>query len=228
MLREHGRELWLADGPDVSFLGFPYPTRMAVARLGSGELWVWSPIELSEALEAELRALGPVRHLVEPNKLHHLALPAWVERFPKARLYAPPGLAAKRPELHFHAELAEAPEPAWQGQIDHVVFRGSFFVEEVVFFHRASGTALVCDLIQRLDPARFPGWRAALLELNGLVGPNGSTPREWRWSFLRRDRARAALQAALDWRPERLVIAHGELPSEPGGAALERGLRWLR
>jgi hypothetical protein len=168
-----------------------------------------------------------VRHLVEPNKLHHLALDAWVERYPDALLYAPPGLAAKRRDLTFHAEIGDAPDPSWGEEIAHVIFRGSFALEEVVFFHRASATVLVCDLIQRFDPASLPGWRGALMRLDGLVGPDGSTPRELRASFWKRGAGRAALRTALDWNPQRLVIAHGVLPQENGREALAHGLRWL-
>ena len=228
MLREYGDALWLADGPVVRFLGqFDYPTRMAVARLQSGELWIWSPIALTPELAEALEALGPVRHLVEPNTLHHLYLGDWAQRFPEARLYAPPGLAAKRRDLVFDAELGDAPDPAWGKEIAHVIFRGSFFMEEVAFFHRASATALVADLIQRFDPASLSGWRGVLMRLDGLVGPDGSTPRELRASFWKRRAARAALRSALDWDPQRLVIAHGVLPQENGRDALARGLRWL-
>lgn len=228
MLEARGQDLWLSEGPTVDFLGFPYPTRMAVVRLRGGELWLWSPIAWSEELAAALAPLGPVRHLVAPNKLHHLFLPDWAERFPQARLYAPPGLARKRADLAFHAELGDAPDPAWEGEIDQVVFRGSRLMEEVVFFHRASGTALVCDLIQRMDPGAFSGWRGLLMRANSLVGPDGSTPREWRASFLSRRRAREALRTALGWKPARLLIAHGVLPEENGEQSLARGLRWLR
>jgi hypothetical protein len=228
LLTPLGEDLWLADGPVVRFLGnFPYPTRMAVARLRDGGLWLWSPVEWNEPLAKELEALGPVSHLVAPNKIHHLYLGGWAERHPEARLYAAPGLARKRQDLTFHAELGDAPDPAWTEDIDQTIFRGSLFIEEVVFFHRKSGVALVCDLIQRFDPATLSGWRGALMRIDGLVGPDGSTPREWRASFLRRGGARRALRTALDWDPKRLVIAHGTLPEENGREALERGLRWL-
>jgi hypothetical protein len=229
MLRALGPELWLADGPAVRFLGlFPYPTRMALARLGDGSLWLWSPIALDDALAAEVSALGPVRHLVAPNKLHHLYLGPWARRFPEARLYAAPGLARRRRDLTFHAELGDQPDPAWAGDIDQVVFRGSAFMDEVVFFHRASGTALVTDLIQRMDPHTSRGWRGLLMRLDGLVGEDGSTPREWRASWWNRAAGRAAKRKALGWSPKRLIIAHGTLPTEDGSAALARGLRWLR
>lgn len=79
-LREYGEQLWLADGPAVSFLSVPYPTRMAVVRLRDGGLWIWSPIELTDALAEAVEELGPVRHLVEPNKIHHLYLDRWIAR----------------------------------------------------------------------------------------------------------------------------------------------------
>ena len=37
-LRQFGPAIWIADGPPVSFLGFPYPTRMAVMKLIEGGL----------------------------------------------------------------------------------------------------------------------------------------------------------------------------------------------
>ena len=228
MLEQVGEELWIAEGEPVSFYGFPYPTRMAVVRLSNGDLWVWSPATLTESLAAELSTLGPVRHLVEPNKLHHLFLPDWVSAYPEARLYAPPGLAKKRRDISFHAELGDVPDKAWAGEIDQVVFRGSLFMEEVVFFHRRSRTALVCDLIQKFDPQTVRGFSGLLMRLDGLVGPKGSTPREWRASFWNRRIARAALRQALEWDVEALVIAHGIWVRTNGREALRRSLAWLK
>lgn len=226
-LQSVDRDLWIVDGPAVDFLRIPYPTRMAVARLRDGGLWVWSPTALDDELAAAVRDLGRVRHLVPPNKLHHLFLPDWVERFPEAKLWAPPGLAAKRPDLDFHAELGDQAPAQWAEDIDQVLFAGSLFMDEVVFFHRASRTALFCDLIQKFDPASLRGWRRWIMRLDGMLGPDGSTPREWRASFLRRGPARAARAQALAWDPERLVIAHGEWVRENGRERLARSLRWL-
>lgn len=228
MLREFGRELWLADGPTVPFLGvFPYPTRMAVVRLAGGDLWLWSPIALETSLAEEVDALGRVAHLVAPNKLHHLALADWARRYPEARLHAAPGLAKKRPDLAFASELGDTPDPAWAGQIEQVVFRGSPFLEEVVFFHGASRTVLVADLVQRMEARQLPAWQRPLMRVWGLVGARGSTPLEWRWSWWDRRAGRHALAQALAWNPDRLVIAHGACAVEDGRDVLATGLRWL-
>jgi len=227
MLEAFASSLYLADGPDVSFLGFPYPTRMAVVRLSSGAVWVWSPIALTPALAEAVAAIGPVREIVSPNKIHHLFLKEWAERWPAAALHAPPGLAARRPELRFDAELGDEPDPAWADDIDQAIFRGSFFMEEVAFFHRPSSTAILGDLVQRHDPARMKGWKGALMRLDGLVGEGGSTPRDWRASFLRRGPARAARARVLAWKPRQLLIAHGECARENGTEILERALAWI-
>lgn len=227
VLQAFAPSLYFAAGPTVSFFGFPYPTRMALVRLRDGSLWVWSPIALTEDLADEVQAIGPVRYIVSPNKLHHLFLQQWADRWPDACLYAPPGLARKKPELHFHAELGDEPSPSWAVDIDQAIFRGSFAMEEVAFFHRGSSTAIIGDLIQRFPESEISGWRGMLMRLDGLVGKRGSTPREWRASFLRRGPARIAREKVLGWNAERLLIAHGECAHSRAAEIIGEALSWI-
>ena len=224
MLIPIGQDLYIADGPSVSFFGIPYPTRMAVARLSTGKAWVWSPIALTEELAHAVEAIGPVAYIVSPNKLHHLFLAQWSTRWPEARLYAPPGLARKKKGIHFDAELGDHSE--WT-DIDQVVFRGSLTMEEVVFFHRASRTAIFGDLIQRFPEEAATGWRGALMRLGGIVGPHGNTPSDWRLSFLSRGAARAARRTVLEWKPQRLLVAHGECASDGACEIIAAALSWI-
>ena len=120
LLQEFGPDIWVADGPVVPFYGFPYPTRMGVIRLSDGDLFVWSPIGLSPALQREIDALGRVRHLVSPNRLHHLFLPEWKAAYPDARLYASPGLRRKRRDLAFDSALGDMPELAGAADIARI------------------------------------------------------------------------------------------------------------
>lgn len=227
MFREFGPSLYCVEGPTVPFFGFPYPTRMAIARLSDGGLWIWSPVALTDDIEARIGQLGPVEHIVSPNMIHHLFLKEWADRWPDARVYAPPGLARKRQDIHFDAELDDEPEQAWAGQIDQVVFRGSFVMQEIAFFHRESRTAIVCDLIQRFPESEVAGWKGKLMKLDGLVGERGSTPREWRATFLRRRPARAARARLLGWQPERLLIAHGTCASSGATEIILDALSWI-
>jgi len=227
MISEFGPSLYVADGPTVSFYGFPYPTRMAVARLSDGSAWVWSPVALTDEIVDFIDTFDSVRHIVSPNKIHHLFLAQWRDQWPDALVYAPPGLAQRKPDLKFDAELGDDPDSAWAVDIDQVIFHGSLAMEEVVFFHRESRTAIVCDLIQRHPEATMTGWRGMLMRLDGLVGENGSTPREWRASFLRRSKARSAREKMLSWKPERLLIAHGECVQTGATEIIEKALGWL-
>jgi hypothetical protein len=227
MLTTVDRDIWIADGPSVPFLGVPYPTRMTVVRLRNGDLWVCSPIQLDDHLRAAITTLGPVRCLVSPNKLHHVFLGDWARSWPDAKVYASPGLARRRRDVSFDSELGDQPDPAWADDIDQVIFHGSFAMAEVVFFHRASQTAIVTDLVQRFDPSSLRGWRRVIMTLEGLVGPHGSTPREWRLSFWNRTAARRAKRILIGWNPQRVIVAHGEWVRDNGRAVLERALAWI-
>ncbi|MEM8778659.1 MAG: DUF4336 domain-containing protein [Cyanobacteria bacterium P01_G01_bin.49] len=227
MLQAFGPSLFLADGPTISFYGLPLQTRMAVARLAVGSAWVWSPVELTEELARQVEIIGPVSHIVSPNKIHHLFLGDWAERWPDARVYLSPGLAAKRPELRYDAELGDEPEPAWAGEIDQVVFRGSFELEEVIFFHRPSRTVIMADLIERNVPSKTNGWQSIVMRLGGVVGDHGTTPLDWRLSCLNHSAAREGRNKILGWNAERLVIAHGTCVETRASAVIEEALAWI-
>jgi hypothetical protein len=227
VLEPVGKDLWIVDGPVVRAYGFPFPTRMAVVRLSDGGLWLWSPIRLDERLRRAISSLGEPRYAVEPNKLHHLALAEWVEAWPSLRLYAPPGLANKRRDLRFIAELTDEPPPEWRDEIDQVLIEGNIFMTEVFFFHQPSSTCLVGDLIQHHGERTKPVWLRGILKVGGVAGATGGTPRDARWTFVHRRRAREAISKALGWAPKRLVIAHGTCCTANGADALRRSFRWL-
>ena len=200
---------------------------MAVIRLTNGELFVWSPVQLDAALRAEVDALGPVTHLVEPNALHHLFLPDWVKAYPAARTYAPPGLKKKRRDIRFDAELGDAPEPSWAGQIKQIVLKGSVALTEIFFFHyERLRTALICNSIQSFPRSWFKGWRGLLARLDGIVQPSIGAPGEWRLSFLNRKAARTAVERLLALAPER-VLAHSGMVASNGADLIRRGFAWL-
>jgi hypothetical protein len=116
--------LWIMDGPVVNWF-FPFPTRMTIARLPDGGLFIHSPIELTPEVRKAVDALGRPRYVVSPNKMHHLFWSEWQEAYPDAQSFSPPQLREKRPDLVFHGELGDSPHAGWAQQIDQVLFRGS-------------------------------------------------------------------------------------------------------
>jgi len=225
--------VWIADGPEIGMvtlgLSVPFPTRMTVVRLEDGNLFVHSPIAPDAGLMEQVAALGPVAHLIAPNSLHYWYLPDWKARFPGARVHAVPGLArkAKRP-LAVDAVLGAAPPPAWRGQIDQALVVSWIFTE-CDFFHHASGTAILTDLIENFEPARVkpPVLRAVMCWAH-VTDPQGSAPFDMRVSFLGRRRAlRAAVRRMLAWQPERVILAHGRWYAKDGAAELARAFAWV-
>lgn len=231
MLEELDDRCWVAEGEIVSFFGFPYPTRSVIALLENGQLWVWSPIKLTEDLRAELDRIGPVRHLVSPNKLHHLYLQDWKAVYPQARLWGPQSTIRKRRDLTFNPPLRSKVPLEWGDAFDLAWFRGSFAMDEVVFFHRPSRTAIVADLIQtfskRFLHEHWSWWQRPLARLDGIVAEKALAPLEWRLSFLNRTLPRAARTKVLAWPCERVVVAHGEWRRSDGHAFLAHSFAWL-
>lgn len=227
MLKQFGREIWIADGPDVAVVGFHYPTRMAAIRLSGGGLFIWSPIQLTNNLRAEVDALGQVRHIIAPNSLHHLFLPEWKRAYPGAKTYAPPGLRKKRGDIDFDADLGHAPSRDWVEEIDQVLMQGNLITTEVVFFHIGSGTVLFTDLVQQIPSDRLSGWRAVVAKLDLMVGPEPSVPRKFRLAFASRRRARHSLKQIFAWPAEKVLMAHGTPVEEDARAFLRRAFGWL-
>src|SRR5208337_1691897 len=205
--------LWLAEGETVSFYGFPYPTRGAIARLADDRLWFWSPVKLDAALRDEVDRLGRVAHLVSPNKLHHLYLAEWKSAYPEAKLWGPESTIRRRRDLSFAGPLKDSPPPEWGPDFDQAWFRGSFAMDEIVFFHHPSRAALVADLIQAFDgrflQENWSWWRRPFARLGGIAAADPGAPRDWRRSFTDRAAARAARDRALSWNCERVIVAHG-------------------
>lgn len=228
MLEPFGSEIWIVGSSDtVAIAGFRYPVRMAVIRLPSDRLFLWSPIRLTDDLRHEIETLGEVRYIVAPNSLHHLFLPDWAEAFPEARVYAAPRLRRKRKDIAFHDGLRDTPSDEWAGEIDQVLMRGNAITAEVVFFHRKSGTVLFVDLLQQFPADWFTGWRAAVAKLDLMVGSEPAVPRKFRLAFTNRRAAREALERILAWPAEQVLIAHGTPVRSDARAFLRRAFRWL-
>lgn len=233
VLKPLGRDIWMVDGPVVRMRylagSLPFTTRMTVARLPSGRLWLHSPIALSPGLLAEVRALGRVAALVAPNRLHWRHLADWQAACPDAETWGAPGLAATARQRGFRIdhELGETPPPAWGGAVAQVLV-SSLFMTEAVFLHRPSSTLILTDLIENFERGRVHGgFLRFLMQLGGVVDPRGGTPRDLRLTFLGRRRGvREAVETMLAWRPERVVLAHGRPYLRNGTAELRRALAW--
>jgi len=231
-LKVVGPNVWIVDGPVIRFFGLPFSTRMTVIRLDNGDLFVHSPVALSDELNSEVAALGRVRHLVSPNWIHYAYIAQWAGVFSDTLAWAAPGARARaekmKLDLHFDRDLGESAEAEWAGEIDQLVVHGNPFHQEVVFFHLATKTLIVADLIENFEPGKVSFGLRALAWLGGMLHPNGGMPRDMRATFWRgRNELRDALEQMISWAPERIILAHGRWYEKNGLQELKRAFSWV-
>jgi hypothetical protein len=231
VLKAVAERVWIVDAPPIRAAGLPLPVRMTVIQLASGELLLHSPTRYDEGLARELARIGPVRHLVAPSFAHWMFLKDWQEANPVALTWAAPGLRKRRQlrraGVRIDEELLEKAPPDWSGEIEQVLVRSGPFAE-VELFHRPSRTLLLTDIVQNLEPERLPAaWRGPT-QMLGVTAPSGKAPAYLR--LLLRMNGRKNAEAAtrlLNFRPQRVVFAHGRWFDENATDQLAAALAWM-
>ncbi|GGB71935.1 DUF4336 domain-containing protein [Blastomonas aquatica] len=226
-----GQNIWTVEGPEVNYrlavVTIACPTRMTVVQLKDGTLWLHSPVCYSPALAEALDALGPVSVLVAPNSYHYLHITAWAAAYPDATIFAAADVALKIkvPVIPLTACEVEL----WPGDILHTVIElGSF--TEAVFFHVSSRTLIVTDLMQNFEARRVRNFATrAILAAGGATGPNGRPSMEIRFAARQHSKAlHVGVRQMLDWRPERIILAHGACYTSEAPAEIERAFAWVK
>ena len=201
-------------------------------RLAGGGLWVHSPTELPSSLKSEIDSLGPVEHLIAPNRIHYWWLGDWAEAFPGAATYAAPGVRkqarGKDRFADYHADLTPGAAYPWSGEIEMLLVPGSYLTE-AVFFHVPTRTLILTDLIQNYETCKIanPFFRF-MSRLSGAVHPDGKMPVDLRSTFVKhRKQMGSAVRTMISWAPERIIFAHGRWYETNAVAELRRAFRWL-
>jgi hypothetical protein len=222
--RQLDENLWVFDRPH-RFLGLHVGTRMTAIRLPSGGLFLHSPVALDDSTRDELDALGPVRHVVAPNRFHHLFVEDYRADYGEALLWAAPGLPEKRKDVRFDGVLGDEPNTGWASDLDQQQVHGVPALNEVAFLHRSSRTLLLTDLAMNFGEATT-GITTLWLRLMGIRGRFGVS-RLIRRSVRDRAAARESLDAILAWDFERVIVTHGVVLQRQGKRLLREAFDWL-
>jgi hypothetical protein len=222
MLRQLDEDLWVADIP-LKLMGCQFGSRASVVRLSDGGLWIHSPVPLGGGLRAELEALGPVRHIVAPNKVHYFYVEENMVAFPEAQLHLAPGLAEKRPELPAGHVLGES--SPWSADLDEAFAPGASFLNETVFLHRRSRTLILTDLAFNLREPR-PAFERIVLRILGAYNHFGPS-RIARMAMRDHKALRAFTDTLLEWDFERIVLAHGDIVDKGGREIVREAYAYL-
>ncbi len=201
--------LWTC-ATNLRFLWIPIGARMTIIKFPTNELFIHSPIGLSDKIRRELSHLGKIRYVVSPNCLHHLFLTDYVENCQTALFFASPGLVEKRMDLSFNRQLKDQPEPEWSPYLDQLIIAGAPSLREVVFFHRQTRTLIVADLIMNFTD-NADGFLKTLLKIFRMFGRPFSTIDSSKLSATEKSLVKYSLERILQWDFDRIILSHGDI-----------------
>ena len=188
--------------------------RSVIIRLKEDELWVHSPVRLSDELKAQINQLGQVKHIVAPSLLHHLYVGDWRDAYPEAQVYAPTGIEKKQPQLeidHYLSDHDQIIAQQWSDEIDHVCLRGMPAVREHLFYHRASKTVLVTDFCFYFHEAS--GFTKFYLKLN-RVYQQLNMPLLFKSAIKDKQSFRDSIEIVKNWDVQRVTLCHNAVLNE--------------
>lgn len=203
--------LWLAQY-FVRLAGARINARMTVIRLRSGELLIHSPCAFDPALTVEVAALGKVAAIIAPGNFHWLHVASCQKAFPDAVTYICPGVEKRAKDLAFDVVLGDEAPPLWAGELSQVALQGTRVMREVAFFHHASKTLILTDLVENVTPDT-PGTNLSLRLLFRAIGmwKRPSPAPEYRLGWGDKALVREGLKRILAWDFERVILSHGDL-----------------
>lgn len=133
--------------------GTPLPVRTVVAQLGGGRV-MFSPSSI--LTQEQLASAGSLTDIVAPNLSHAGGVQRAFEAHPNARLWGPPGIREKFPQLQWRV-LGEDPWP--YDELEPIRLKGMANFNEWVFLHAPSRTLFVADLAFNLVDVKGLGGR---------------------------------------------------------------------
>ena len=181
-------------------------------------------------LDAETRraldAIGPVRCVVAPSKVHHFFAGDYAAAYPTARVFAAPGLSEKRTDLSIHAVLDDEPQPEWRGVIEqHLLPRRAAAQRGGVLPPGQPDADAHRSGLQH-GASRRAGGRGLFCRLIGATGRFGPH-RMVRLMIRDRAAARASVRRILAWDFDRVTVTHGEVLETGGKARVAEAFAFL-
>lgn len=217
--------LWRVWG---SVPGMSLKRNMLVVRRPDGTLLIHNAIALADAQQAELEALGKPTVLIVPSAIHRLDAPAYLERYPELRVYAPSGARSKVAEVvpvnGTYEDFPEADDVRLEALLGVAGQEGAMLVRS------ADGVTVVLnDVVMNMDRKRdFVGFVFTTL-LGSAPGPRVS--RLSRWQIVKDQPALREELLRFAELPDlvRLSVAHEKVAHGPDAAtALRKAATYLR
>jgi hypothetical protein len=230
MLRAIEQNIWVGE-QRLKYLGLNVGTRMTIIRLVNGELIVISPIQVDNTTIEQLNAIGNVSYIIAPNLYHYLFADSFKTIYPKASLWAAPGLESKRTELPIDRVISD--EKSLLDGVEYLLFdgfrvfdlNGPSLLNECVFFHRESRTLVLTDTAYHFDES-FPLTTQLAARLIGGYKKLSPSLLE-RFATRETERVKQSVQKVLAWDFKRVIMAHGTIIESDAKRKFREGYEWF-
>lgn len=152
-LKEYGPGLWVREG---EWHGTAFRRKMTVMALKTGNLVVHNPFQLLDEDLRKLTSLGRVAAIVVPNAFHGDEAAWMAKQLPEAQVFVPAALRSKTRKFFRIDGALETDWPsAWNQDVECIPLGGMRLLHECAFYHSASRTLVLTDLVFNMNPAAF-------------------------------------------------------------------------
>ena len=209
-------------------MGRDFGAVMTIIRMSSGGLFIHSPFPPNEILERQITGLGPVEVVISPNNFYPRDLEDFLERVPGCQFFCPER-SGQRSKVFRRASvtirhLSPFGTTPWDADLEHLQISGMPFVDEYVFYHKASNTLIASNLISH--PASSARKSARII--NYILGLNDKNPGQTRlFRSCIRDKAEynLAVGRLQEWDFDKVVVSHGRIIEDRATTLVPRLLR---
>lgn len=213
--------LWCKTYP-LKMLGLELGRRVTIVRLSSGKLVIHSTAPFTAGDVAEVRALGQPGWILDAILRHDTFAAQGHAAFPDVPFLAPRGF----PDVVKFITRPIVPPPAeWNGELEVIELDGMREARETVFFHHASRTLIVADLMFHF-PEHGPWWKEFMLKAGAVAGEHDpGMPRSFKHAISDREALKRSLARVMAWDFDRVIVGHGEIVERDGKAQMSAMLQ---
>lgn len=84
-------------------------------------------------------------------------------------------------------------------------------MEEIVFFHKASSTLILTDLIENIEVNKLSFFHKILFKIGDNQYPKARTPSDLSTTFIFKEKVIESYNIVESWNPDKIIFSHGKI-----------------
>ncbi|KAK0217159.1 hypothetical protein IW262DRAFT_1449561 [Armillaria fumosa] len=227
VIREVTTDVWTFSKPFTRARFIPFGGRSTAIKLTSGDVWVLASTPLTQDTKETIDKLGPVKWIVAGDAEHHFFLAEYKKAYADAKLVVVERLFKKKkdegldiagaygvdpPETEYGFESEVCVSTVLASEL-YSYFPG-FQNQDVAFYHAASKSLIVADLIFNLPGTEqySKSKSSSKVPIVGKISPPGLVLKSLLWSLGKdKEAMRRDIKVVSEWDFSRIIMCHGDV-----------------